>query len=101
MKFLSALLVSLFLITAPAHAGKIKEIYTSAQEEVEFYYQATGEWQLVKIRKMDFVNVESAEFTMLSAKTLIRNIATREMVSETCLVTYVTDDLSFHSINCF
>lgn len=101
MKFLAALLVSLFLVTSTVHAGGVKEIYTSTQEEVDFYYQATGEWTLIKVSEIGFVPNESTEFTIVSAKALIQNINTEKMENETCLVTFVTTTRGFYSINCF
>lgn len=101
MKFLIALLVSLFVVTSTVHAGGVKEIYTTTQEEVDFYYQATGEWTLVRIYGIGFVPNESAEYTIVSAKTVIKNINTEKLANETCLVTFVTETRDFYSINCF
>lgn len=101
MKFLSALCFSLLLASAPLHAGSIKEIYSSAQEAIEFYYQASGEWSVLKISKINFVDTQSAEFTLISARTTIKNLTTREISKEICLVTYVTENHEFYSINCF
>lgn len=103
MKILAYFLACLLILsnTTDAEASGVKEIYTNVEEEITNYYQAGGEWALTKIDKMEFVNSESAEYILVSAKTRIRNLNTGKKTKENCLLSFVQDNSEFHSINCF
>lgn len=101
MKLIACLLTCAFIITSPLMAGSVKEIYTSVNEEIELYYQATGDWSLLKVSEMRFVPSESQDFIIISAEATIRNIHNGRGITEICLVTYKVEDLEFQTINCF
>ena len=101
MKFFAFFLAIFFLTTSPLQAVSIQEYYSSIEEEVEFYYQATGEWELIKILSVDFVPDDTQEFTIVSAKTMVRSIHSEKVNLETCLLTYISESRGFYSINCF
>lgn len=103
MKILAYFLACLLILsnTTDAEAGGVKEIYTNVEEEITNYYQAGGEWALTKIDKMEFMNSESAEYILVSAKTRIRNLNTGKKTKESCLLSFVQDNSELHSINCF
>jgi hypothetical protein len=103
MKLLAYFLVCLLILsnTTDAEAGAVKEIYTNAEEEIANYYQAGGEWELTTIERMEFTNSTSEKFILVSAKTRIRNLNSGKQTKESCLLSFVQDNTSFHSINCF
>ncbi len=101
MKIIALFLACTFLLSSPLQAGAVKEVYTSAQEEIEMYYLSGGEWELLKISHMDFAYKESVEFITLSAKTTIKHFNTGKIAKETCLVTFIEEDLQLYAINCF
>ena len=101
MKIITLTLACILSFSATLQAGAVKEIYSNAQEEIEMYYMTGGEYKLLKISNLDFVDRESNEFITLSAKTTIQNISTNKFHKETCLVTFSEHNLEFHTINCF
>lgn len=101
MKIAALFLSITFFLSTQLHAGAVKEVYTSAQEEIETYYISGGEWELLKVSDMNFAYKESIEFITLSAKTTIKNINTAKTMKETCLVTFIKEDLQFYAIACF
>lgn len=103
MKLLAYFLACLLILsnTTDAEAGIAKELYSNVEEDITSYYQAGGEWELTKIDRMEFVNSESSEYVLVSAKTRIRNVNSGKKTKENCLLSYVQDSNSFHSINCF
>lgn len=101
MKIAALFLACTFLASSPLHAGAVKEVYTNAQEEIETYYLSGGEWELLKVSEMDFAYKESIEFITLSAKTTIKNVNSGKIAKETCLVTFIEENLEFYAITCF
>lgn len=101
MKIITLFLACTFFITSSLQAGAVKEVYTSAQEEIGLYYQAGGEWELLKISQMEFIYKESSEFITLTANTTIRNFNTGKVAKENCIVTFVEKNLELYGINCF
>lgn len=90
-----------FLITAPIQAGMLKELYTSVQEEVASYYQAQGEWILIKVESMEFIELKNNDYLTVSAKAFLVKHESKADLVETCLVTFTKQELEFQSINCF
>lgn len=103
MKILAYFLACLLILsnTTDAEAGGVKEIYTNAEEEIAHYYQSGGVWELMRIDSMEFVNSESAEYILVSAKTRIKNVNTGKKTKENCLLSFVQETTDFHTINCF
>ena len=102
MKFMRFfVLMSVLCLSANVKAGQIKEIYTTVQEEVEFYYQATGEWNVLKVSDMSFITSDVDSFILVQAIATIRNINTGIGKQETCLISFESESLEFTSINCF
>lgn len=85
----------------PAHAGAIKDVHAKAQDEIAHYYLAGGEWELIKVSKMNFLYEESVEFITVSARTTLQGITNGRLATENCLVTFIEDNLELHAINCF
>lgn len=101
MKLIATLLTFIFIATASVQAGSMKEIYTSVNEEIEFYYQAAGDWAVVKVSEMRFIPSDNPDYVIISAKATVRNMLSGRGVTETCLLTYKAQDLEFQTINCF
>lgn len=103
MKLLVSILTFIFLSTAmaPVEAGAVKEIYTVIHEEIEFYYQATGDWQVVKVAQLEFIPADNYDYILVSAVATIQNVHTGQKSKETCLVTFDKMTHDFHSITCF
>ena len=101
MKYLFSSLVLFLVLNFPVYAGKMKEIYTIVQEEIEFYYQASGNWSLLSISNMDIISSEADTFIIVSAESTVRNNETGIGAQETCLVTISLERLDAHSVNCF
>lgn len=101
MKYLLSSLVLFLVLLSPAQAGKMKEIYTIVQEEIEFYYQASGTWSLLSVSNMEILPTEADSFIIVSADTTVRNNETGVGAKERCLVTVSIESLDAHSVNCF
>ena len=100
MKFLALFFTMTLLLTVSAHAVE-RDIQFNVREQIENYYSATGEWNLVRIKKIEKVIDSSIEFYLMSAKVQIQNQETAMVKSETCLLTFITDTNEFFAINCF
>jgi hypothetical protein len=103
MKLLAYFLACLLILsnTTDAEAGAVKEIYTNVEEEIANYYLASGEWELTKIERMEFMKSENQKYILVSAKTRIRNINSDKKTKESCLLSFIEDNTALHSINCF
>lgn len=101
MKYLLSSLALFLVLICPVHAGKMKEIYTLVQEEIEYYYQASGTWNLLSISNMEIISSETDSFIIVSAESTVRNNETGVGAQETCLVTLSLENLEPHSVNCF
>ncbi len=99
MKFLFA--AFLLFLASPIHAGVMKEIYTTTQEEISLYYQSTGTWDLIQIANLEIISNEMDQFIIVTAVTIIKNKETGIGHKENCIVTLQNDSLSPHSVNCF
>ncbi len=98
----NVILAVLFLtLSAQVHAGRMKEIFTTVHEEIEFYYQATGDWNLVKVSDLEFISDDYDQYILVTANAAIRNVHTGKGKEETCLVSIEREALEFTSINCF
>lgn len=96
------ILMALFAtISTQTHAGRMKEIFTTVHEEIEFYYQATGDWNLVKVSDLEFISNDYDQYILVTANTVIRNIHTGKGKEEICLISIEREALEFTSINCF
>jgi len=82
-------------------AGVMKEIYTTTQEEITLYYQASGEWDVLKISDLEIVSTDLDPFIIVTASSIIRNKETGLGKKETCIVTLKRESLSPYSVNCF
>lgn len=100
MKIIATLMTFALLVTSSAQAIE-REVYVNVRHQVENYYAATGEWNLVKVKKIEHIKDCSLEFVLLSAKAHIKNTRTGRSLTETCLVTFIADDGEFFAINCF
>ena len=96
-------ILSLLFITisSQALAGRMKEIFMTVHEEIEFYYQASGNWSLIKISNLEFISNENDHYILVSANTTIRSVHTGKGKEENCLVSIDRDYLEFTSVNCF
>ena len=92
---------AIFLISTSTQAGGVKEIYQSTQEEITAHYEAHGQWNLMRIESMEFINSKDNEFITVSAQTILSHTENYKKIMETCLVTFAQEDLSFQSLNCF
>lgn len=102
MKILAYFLACLLILSNTTDAeAVVKEIYTNVELEIANYYEAGGEWKLTNIDRMQFMNSESKEFILVSAKTRIRHVNSGRKTNEYCLLSFAQDDAAFHSINCF
>lgn len=100
MKLIATLFTLALLITTNANAFE-RDLVLSVRGHVEDFYAATGEWSLVKIKKIEKVNTDSFEFKLFSAKVYIQHKDNTNIHTETCLVTFIADDNEFFAINCF
>lgn len=103
MKFLAYFLACLLILsnTTDAEAAGVKDIYYNVEYEITNYYLAGGIWELQEIDSAKFVNSESSEYILVSAKTLVKNLSTGRKTKETCLLSFIRESVNFHSINCF
>lgn len=101
MKYLLSTLALFLVLNSPVHAGKMKEIYTLVQEEIEYYYQTSGTWSLLSVSNMEILPTEADSFIIVSAESTVRNNETGVGAQETCLVTLSLESLDAHSVNCF
>ncbi len=100
MKLIATLFTFALLITSSAEAVE-RDLYANVRDQVADYYEATGEWTLVKVKNIERVDYTSAEFVLMSAKAHIQNNTTVRGMTETCLVSFVAENGEFFSINCF
>lgn len=100
MKFLATLVTFALLITLNANAFE-RDLFSSVRGQVENYYESTGEWALVKIKKIQEVETDSSEFRLFAIKTYIQRKDNSSIKNETCLVTFVANENEFFAINCF
>lgn len=100
MKLIAMLFTYTLLITSSAQAFD-RDFQESVRAQVDDFYAASGEWTLLRIKRIDEVATDSVEFRLFSARTSIQNKETARTRSETCLVTFIAENSEFFGINCF
>lgn len=103
MKLLAYFLTCLIILinTTDSEAAQPAEIYSNVENEISNYYLAGGFWKLQKIDNAEIVHYKSSEYILANATAHIKNVNTGEKAQETCLLSFIYEDNSFHSINCF
>ncbi|MBC7713027.1 MAG: hypothetical protein H7177_06795 [Rhizobacter sp.] len=101
MKLILSLVTIVLLTTTSAYADFRKDLYESVQDEIQNYYSSAGEWSVVKIKNVEEVITDSAEYRLMKAKVNLQNLYNERGTTQTCLVTFVNDNYDFYAINCF
>jgi hypothetical protein len=98
---LKTLFVTVALLISTTAIAIDKILLNEVRSQIEDYYLASGQYQVIKISNFEEIDIESMEFSLYAADTLVKNYYDSRILSEVCLISFVKEDDRFLSINCF
>lgn len=84
MKFLILAFTLLFSINT--QAGAVKDLYSRAVEEVEFYFADGNDWNVQTVSDLKFIDALNPEEILILAQVHIRNEHSGRRARQECLV---------------